>query len=123
GAIRAPAWLNAVMAVPREAFLPRFYDQGTDPAGFSEYRPVSPDTVGVTRWLDLVYQDQTWVTQLDHDDTARDHSGARTGTPTSSSTKPSAVMRMLEDLDVDDDMRVLEVGTGTGYSTALTCAR
>lgn len=123
GAIRTPGWRDAVLAVPREAFLPRFYDQGTNADGFSEYRPVTAGAVGADGWLDLVYQDQTWVTQLDHDDTSWDPPGTRTGTPTSSSTRPGVVVRMLEDLAVDDGMRVLEAGTGTGYSTALTCAR
>lgn len=123
GDIRSDAWRTAFLAVPREVFVPRFYEQGTNADGFSAYRPITPDTVGVDRWLDLVYENTTWVTQLDHGDASWGRSGPQLGTPTSSSTKPGVVVRMLEDLSVDRGMRVLEVGTGTGYSTALLCAR
>jgi protein-L-isoaspartate(D-aspartate) O-methyltransferase len=60
--------------------------------------------------LEKVYADDAVVT---HDEG---------GVPTSSSSQPSLMARMLERLDVRAGDRVLEVGTGTGYNAAVLAA-
>jgi len=57
--------------------------------------------------LDAAYTDDAIVT--------RDEGGV----PTSSSSQPSLMARMLAQLDVRAGQRVLEVGAGTGYNAAL----
>ncbi|HSZ46113.1 MAG TPA: methyltransferase, partial [Streptosporangiaceae bacterium] len=87
GHLRSAAWRAAVEAVPREAFLAgRVYRPVR--SGPSWWEPVTPEQVGQDCWLDLAYQDVTWVTQLDGTDTAV----APHGTPTSSSTMPGLVV-------------------------------
>lgn len=77
-------------------------------------------------WLDHIYADTVLVTQLDGDsrrwDVAREH-GPVHGVPTSSSSMPSIMAIMLEELLVGGQDNVLEIGTGTGYNAALLCER
>ncbi|MEU0809224.1 ATP-grasp peptide maturase system methyltransferase [Streptomyces sp. NPDC005970] len=123
GALRSPAWRAAVMAVPRHLFVPAFFRPADSPRG-TLWTPVTPGLVGgVDAWLTEVYSDETLVTQLDGGTHPADVGGPVPGDPTSSSTLPSLVVRMLEDLEPQEGERVLEVGTGTGYSTALMCHR
>ncbi len=58
--------------------------------------------------LERVYQNQAIVTVKDE-----------RGVPASSSSQPSLMAAMLEQLDLRAGHRVLEVGAGTGYNAAL----
>lgn len=122
GQLHDPAWEKAVRTVPREAFLPAgYFDAAFEPGKPTVYRPVLP---GADGWLPGVYRDTSLVTQLDGRISPAD-AGAEEleGMPTSSTTLPSLVLRMLEDAQIQDSHRVLEIGTGTGYSGALMCER
>lgn len=122
GAVTCPAWLTAVRTVPRHLFVPAFFRR-VDSDGRTMWHPVS-SAQDPLDWLPLAYSDQTLVTQIDNAISAAQAPGpVPAGEPTSSSTLPSVVLRMLEDLNVTDTTTVLEVGTGTGYSTALMCQR
>jgi len=123
GSVRSPQWRDAIENVPRHEFVPEFFAKVDAEAGPTLWDPVDPQRSGVRRWLDLAYTDNSLVTQLDGHIAPSDVASAVNGTPTSSSTLPSLVVQMWEDLDVRDGDRVLEVGTGTGYSTALGCYR
>ncbi|MFH8411086.1 ATP-grasp peptide maturase system methyltransferase [Streptomyces sp. NPDC018019] len=111
-----PAWAAALAAVPRELFV----DHSTYRPTAAGWEPAHRAQLGEEQWLRMVYTDQTWVTQVDGTDAA-DAQAPLTGAPTSSGTKPSLVVRTLHTTGLRPGDKVLEVGTGTGYSTALLC--
>ncbi|WP_019852797.1 methyltransferase domain-containing protein [Actinopolyspora mortivallis] len=106
GAVRDPMWKAAVAATPRHELVPSFYRQTPD-----NYEWESVDAT-TRQGAEAVYSPTTLVTSLDEGD----H-------PLSSSTKPDLIVRMLELLDIRDGHRVLAVGTGSGYTTALLAHR
>lgn len=116
GILTTPEWRAAARAVPRELFTRAYFRPVADTVPTS-YRPVREGEPG---WLEGIYSDETLITQLDGhvrpDDVAE---GTVTGSPSSSSTLPSLVLRMWQQLGAEAGHRVLEIGTGTGYSTAL----
>lgn len=116
GSLTDPAWTTAVSATPRHVFVPRFYnlDTGDRPVEYLD------ETLDRDAWLAAIYQDQPLVTRYA---VAGIVEGVERRIPTSSSSMPSVVTRMLEAAAISDGHRVLEIGTGTGYNAALLCAR
>ncbi|HWE90688.1 MAG TPA: methyltransferase domain-containing protein [Pseudonocardiaceae bacterium] len=109
-------WASVLGAVPRERFIPgRMWADEPETGYLPIDRGSEPD-----RWLDAVYSDRVIVTQFDDGATEWPNIGHR---PTCSASMPSAVVGMLDVLDVRDGDHVLEIGTGTGYNAALLAAR
>jgi protein-L-isoaspartate O-methyltransferase len=100
--LHTPAWRAAVEEVPRYVFVPRFYVQQSS-GGWVE------TAEGDDGCLESVYRNEPLITAL-----AVASNGNRV--TVSSSTKPGLMVRMLEAMDVRDEHRVLEIGTGTGYN-------
>ncbi|MDA0566352.1 methyltransferase domain-containing protein [Streptomonospora sp. S1-112] len=117
GAVQDPAWHRAVLAVDRLAFIPdTVWVPDPDNPGWDV--PVTSDDPDYHRWA---ADDYALVTQVD--DGHPTGSEGRGRVPSSSISQPSLVMAMLQAMDVRDGDTVLEIGTGTGYSTALLCER
>jgi protein-L-isoaspartate(D-aspartate) O-methyltransferase len=105
GRIRTALVERAFRTVERHRFLRGFsrWDPATSlpvPVQFDPARP-SGEALGV------IYSDQALGTRF------------RDGLPSSSSSQPSVMADMLEALELDRGMRVMEIGTGTGYNAAL----
>lgn len=123
GVLSDPGWRAAVEKVPRHAFVPGFFlpADERDGQGLTVWEPVTAE-LDYGRWLAAAYSDTTLITQFDGDEPDWQAPQVRHGgAPTSSSTLPSLVVGMWADADVQEGHTVLEIGTGTGYSTALAC--
>ncbi|HEY1972638.1 MAG TPA: methyltransferase domain-containing protein [Pseudonocardia sp.] len=117
GKLSSTAWRKALVEVPRHHFVPRFYLRRP---GMPGWDPVDADDPGTfDQWWMRMYANTSLVTQIGPvPDGGRDRTG-----PVSSSSAPGLMTRMLEMLDISDRMRVLEIGTGTGYNAALLTHR
>jgi protein-L-isoaspartate(D-aspartate) O-methyltransferase len=109
GALWSPAVIAAFRATPRHRFLDRVFQYQRKQ---NRWREVLTRDVGEEE-LRLIYSDRALITHLSPD--SRDGPGV----PISSSSQPSLMAQMLEDLLLVPDLRTLEVGAGTGYNAAL----
>lgn len=106
GVLSDVGWYRAFATIPRHLFVPRFID------GQTEISRADGD-----EWLQAVYADEALLTAQRPTPT---DAGAL---PTSSSSQPTIMAIMLDRIAARPGMRVLEIGTGTGYNTALLCHR
>lgn len=113
----APDWAPAFADVPRCAFLPEL---------MWPYDPDAGDNVAVAKsadpwaWQAYAHADVPIVTQWDDGR----HTGTSPGRVASSSASmPSVVASMLARLDVRPGLRILEIGTGTGWNAGLLAHR
>lgn len=111
-------WHGPVAATPRHLFVPRWWTRGADGWTLQE------GTRDEQAWLDAAYSDTSLVTSVGpaHADKAKpdDHPA---GSPTSSSTLPSLVVRMFRHALLEDGHDLADVGTGSGYGAALAVGR
>ncbi len=110
------AWFEAFAAVPRHGFIPETIWR-IDGAELAPLRRCE-DPQG---WMQRAYGPAAVITQVDDGHPAGPEEHGRC--ITSSVSPPNVVALMLGALDARPGMRVLEIGTGTGYNAALLAHR
>jgi protein-L-isoaspartate O-methyltransferase len=97
--------------IERYKFIPEtIWVDGDDGWMAALHRADDPDG-----WMAVCRSDDPIVTQVDDGRPA----GGKGIRPSSSSTAPSMMRAMIEKLDLVSGLKVLEIGTGTGYNAAM----
>jgi protein-L-isoaspartate(D-aspartate) O-methyltransferase len=110
GALWTPRLIAAFRQTPRHLFVDRVFQYQRKHNRWRELitRDPGPEEA------ELVYSDRALITRVSP---PGPQTGA--GVPISSSSQPSLMAQMLEDVRPGPGMRVLEVGAGTGYNACL----
>jgi protein-L-isoaspartate(D-aspartate) O-methyltransferase len=109
GSLWSRPLIDAFRATPRHLFLDRIYHYHRHN---NTWREVRISHLGRPE-LKMVYTDRALTTRLSAE------GPGRSPVPISSSSQPSLMAQMLEDLRLGPGLRTLEVGAGTGYNAAL----
>jgi protein-L-isoaspartate(D-aspartate) O-methyltransferase len=109
GALWSKPLIAAFRATPRHYFLDRVFQFQRK---HNRWREILTRDPGPEE-LRLLYSDRALITHL-----SRPNRQAQ-AVPVSSSSQPSLMAQMLEDLRLAPDLKVLEIGAGTGYNAAL----
>ncbi|MDH6132356.1 protein-L-isoaspartate O-methyltransferase [Kitasatospora sp. MAA4] len=111
-------WLPAYTNVPRHLFVPdRIWPGHAD--GVRQGRAVDRRT-DPAAWWGAVYSDVPLTTQWDNGKHQGDEPGVM---PSTSNSMPTMVFSMLGAVPLTPGARVAEIGTGTGWTSALLCER
>jgi protein-L-isoaspartate(D-aspartate) O-methyltransferase len=118
GVLTDPLWREALHEVPRDRYVP-------DQAWAASFLPDAADRAidrqaDQSAWMDAIYKNFSIITQ--RDEGATDPTDT-SGTPTCSLSCPHIAMTYLELLDLQPHHRVLEIGTGTGWTAAMLAWR
>jgi protein-L-isoaspartate(D-aspartate) O-methyltransferase len=108
GALWSRPLIEAFRSTPRHCFLKRVWHHQQQ-GGWREVDTRNPGR----EVLRLLYSDRALTTRLS------EPAPGLLPVPISSSSQPSLMAEMLEDLCLTPGLKTLEIGTGTGYNAAL----
>ncbi|MCP9949882.1 hypothetical protein [Actinomadura madurae] len=106
-------WHEIIGSVPRRSFTPDVVWADLGPGPWVRI----DRTTDPAKWDEVVALDQPLVTQFEDGRTEGE------GLASSSLSMPTMVVEFLDQLDPFDDHRVLDIGTGAGWTAALLSAR
>jgi protein-L-isoaspartate(D-aspartate) O-methyltransferase len=109
GALWSRPLIEAFRATPRHRFLQRVWHYQRQNGGWREVDTHDPGR----HELRLLYSDRALTTRLS------EPAPGLPPVPISSSSQPSLMAEMLEDLRLTPGLKTLEIGAGTGYNAAL----
>lgn len=114
GYLQSPALELAFRETPRHLFVPEFLRLKRNTEGTTTADGVVD--ADDPAWLPTVYTNEALITQV------KPIAGQSSATAfTCSSSAPALMSDMIEELGIERGMRVLEIGTGTGYNAAILC--
>lgn len=124
GTLTDTALIDTFRSVPRHRFIP-------EKGALTTYGTALNVGSDPERWLSAVYADNAIVTQVDESGAPRPREAETSEEPqhraqqaaTSSSSAPTVLAQLLELADLADGQQALEIGTGTGWNTALLAHR